>query len=148
MTVMVKDAVTGDEVPLTGRSGGIDTYQQGGTLDYGTWPQFQGLDISQSLPSAGVYLLAQGVQGYHWGEFILTLGVGSTLLIEARYADGSTKAVMYAENSAGTRVLLDATQLVPANNGKYTLKRFDAADIVGTKTGTNADTLIGRLASA
>lgn len=131
----------------TGTGGAMHTHQQGGVWDYGTWPQFQGLDVSQSMPAAGTYVLSN-VQGYHFGELAIVMTAADTLKIEARYADGTTVGILDAIGPAGTAVLMNAAQLVAANNGRYRLNRFDAVDLIFTKVGANACTVIGRLGAA
>jgi hypothetical protein len=142
------DSVTRKPATQDSTGGAAHTNQQGGTWDYGTWPQYQGLPVALSLPSAAAYTLANNVETYHWGELVITMGAGSTLKIEGRHADGTTVGILDAIGPAGTAVVLNATQLVPANNGRYRLNRFDVTDIIITKTGAVADTVVGRLASA
>lgn len=112
-----------------------------------TPPQFQGLDVSISMPSAATYQITN-VQTYHFGELAINLAGTDTLLIQARYADGVTVGTLDAIGPTGAAVVLNATQLVAANNGRYRLTRFDATDIIFVKTGAGASTVIGRLGSA
>lgn len=141
------DTATGRETGQVGTGGGPNIIIKGGVLDQGTYPEYVGLPVALTLPSAGTYVI-QNVQNYHWGELAILMGLASTLSIAARYADGVTVGILTAIGPAGTRVVLNAAQLLPANNGRYGLDRFDGTDLVITKTGAAADTVIGRLASA
>lgn len=151
---LCKESDTGDVYEFSGTSwdkiatnGAAHTYQQGGTWDYGTWPQYQRLPVSMSMPAAGAYVLSN-VNLYHFGELVITMTSTDTLKIEARHEDGTTVGIIDAIGPAGTEVLMNAAQLVLANNGRYRLNRFDAIDLVFTKVGANACTVIGGLVPA
>lgn len=147
---ILKESDTGDTYEFSGSSwvkilsnGAIKVLEQGSA----NYPQFQGLDVSISMPTAVTYVL-NSVQAYHYGELAINIAGTDTLLIQARYADQVTVGTLDAIGPTGAAVVLNATQLVAANNGRYRLTRFDATDLIFVKTGTGASTVIGRLGSA
>lgn len=134
----------------TGIAGVPMTKLSGGTLDYGTYPQYSGLDIAYTSPSAaGTYVIAPQMQLFHMGEFVINVTAPDTLEIRGRHADGTTSGILDAIGPTGAVVVLNAGQLVAANNGRYRIPRFDIVDLIGVKTGTAAGfTITGRVASA
>lgn len=148
---------TGDEYEFNGvtwrqvSTAGAQHYKQsGGTTDYGTYPQYSGLDISYTGPSAaGTHVIASGLQGYHMGEFIITITGADTLEIRGRHADGATSGILDAIGPTGAVVVMNAAQMVAANNGRYRIPRFDFVDLIAVKVGTaGVFSVIGRVASA
>lgn len=148
---------TGNEYEFSGSSwrqigtaGATHSRQSGGTTDYGTYPQYSGLDIAYTGgAAAGTYVIASQMQLYHMGEFIITITALDTLEIRGRHADGTTSGILDAIGPTGAVVVLNATQLVAANNGRYRIPRFDFVDLIAVKVGANGTfTVIGRVASA
>lgn len=113
-------------------------------------PQFQGLDIAYtSGTAAATYVIATNMQIFHMGEFVINVTAPDTLEIRGRHADGTTSGILDAIGPTGAVVVLNAGQLVAANNGRYRIPRFDIVDLIGVKTGTAAAfTFTGRAASA
>lgn len=113
-------------------------------------PQFQGLDIAYtSGTAAATYVIATNMQIYHMGELVITVTGADTLEIRGRHADGTTSGILDAIGPTGAVVVLNATQLVAANNGRYRIPRFDIVDLIGVKVGAaGVFTVTGRVASA
>lgn len=135
-------------------SGGWVTYEAStkltsdSTWAYGTFPEYSSLPVAISQ-NASATVIIPSIQAYHRATLVITLGTGDTLAINARMADGSTVGPLLAYGPAGTLVVLNTTQLVPANNGIYLLMRFDAADITFVYTKSSGPLAIqGYMAAA
>lgn len=108
-----------------------------------TYPQFSGVTVSYDLASTQSPSLT--VTSYHYGQLVITMGGTSTLAVRARMADGTTVGDLIATGPTGTKVVMNAAQLVAANNGLYTLDRFDCVDLVFVYTHNANSTIRGRL---
>ena len=135
----------------TNADGSLHVYQTGGVTDYGTHPEYVGLDIAYTGGSAaGTYVIATQLQLYHVGEIIVAVTGADTLEIRGRYADGATSGILDAIGPAGAPFALDSAQLIAANNSRrYRIPRFDIVDLIAVKVGAAGTfTVIGRVSPA
>ena len=117
-------------------------------LNVPTYPELSGLNVSINV-AATQTVVVPNLSSYHLATLVITLGVLDTLAIQGRMADGSTVGFLTAIGPAGTRVVLNTTNLVPANNGLYLLDRFDIYDMLFVYTmSTGPLSVQGRLGVA
>ena len=117
-------------------------------LNVPTYPELSGLNVSINV-NATQTVVIPNLTSYHLATLIITLGTLDTLAIQGRMADGSTVGLLTAIGPAGTRVVLNTTNLVPANNGLYILDRFDIYDMLFVYTqSTGPLSVQGRLGAA